>query len=143
MRKAVLISIQGTQCYEGDEPQALELMTNGFYEKQPDRCRILYEETEMTGMDGVKTVFEIFPDHVELNRAGAVESQMVFRPGERMESLYDLGFGALLIAVTATRVCAYFDENGGSLDLAYDIEVEHAARGINTYHIEVTPLADA
>ena len=91
MRKAVLISIQGTQCYEGDEPQALELMTNGFYEKQPDRCRILYEETEMTGMDGVKTVFEIFPDHVELNRAGAVESQMVFRPGERMESLYDLG----------------------------------------------------
>ena len=45
MRKAVLISIQGTQCYEGDEPQALELMTNGFYEKQPDRCQILYEET--------------------------------------------------------------------------------------------------
>ncbi len=129
MRKAVLISIQGTQCYEGDEPQALELMTNGFYEKQPDRCQILYEETEMTGMEGVKTVFEIFPDHVELNRAGAVESQMVFRLGERMESLYDLGFGALLIAVTATRV--------------YDIEVEHAARGINTYHIEVTPLADA
>ena len=75
MRKAVLISIQGTQCYEGDEPQALELMTNGFYEKQPDRCQILYEETEMTGMEGVKTVFEIFPDHVELNRAGAVESQ--------------------------------------------------------------------
>lgn len=112
MRKAVLISIQGTQCYEGDEPQALELMTNGFYEKQPDRCQILYEETEMTGMEGVKTVFEIFPDHVELNRAGAVESQMVFRLGERMESLYDLGFGALLIAVTATRVCASFDENG-------------------------------
>lgn len=60
MRKAVLISIQGTQCYEGDEPQALELMTNGFYEKQPDRCQILYEETEMTGMEGVKRYLKSF-----------------------------------------------------------------------------------
>ena len=139
MKKTALIAIQGMQCYEGDEPQVLELMTNGLYEKLDDRCRIFYEETEMTGMEGVRTTFEVFPDRVELNREGAVQSQMVFRPGERMESLYDLGFGALLIAVTATRVCASLDENGGALDLAYDIEVEHTARSVNTYHIEVTP----
>ena len=74
MKKTALIAIQGMQCYEGDEPQVLELMTNGLYEKLDDRCRIFYEETEMTGMEGVRTTFEVFPDRVELNREGGRSS---------------------------------------------------------------------
>lgn len=138
MEKEVLITIKGTQAYENEEPQLLELVTSGTYQFGDGHCRISYEETEMTGMDGVRTVFEIFPDRVELNREGNVQSKMIFQPGERMEALYDLGFGALLLSVCATKVSADFDENGGMMDLAYDIEVEHAARGVNTYHIEVS-----
>lgn len=137
MKKEVLISILGVQSYENDEPQKLELVTNGVLEIEENRTRLLYEETEMTGMDGVHTAFEIYPDQVVLDRTGTVESRMVFREGERKESLYDMGFGALLLTVTATKVKSAIDENGGTMDLAYNIEVEHSARGINTYHIEV------
>ncbi|MDD3165336.1 MAG: DUF1934 domain-containing protein [Oscillospiraceae bacterium] len=134
-----LISIKGTQTYEDQEPEHMELVTEGTYDFQKNRIRIGYEETEMTGMEGVTTTFEIRPDSVTLQRSGAVISKMVFRNGERMDSLYDMGFGALLMTVCGKKIAAELGKEGGKLELEYDIEVEHAAKGTNRYLIEVHP----
>lgn len=137
MEKEVLISVKGTQNLKGEEPQVIELMTTGTLSSSRDGYSVSYEESEMTGMEGVTTTFQVEAGKIALRREGAVHSEMIFQEGKKNESLYDVGFGALLLGVTARQVRSNLSEGGGVFHFAYDIEVEHVPMGYNTYHVEV------
>ena len=64
---------------------------------------------------------------------------MVFQEGVRHESLYQMDFGALLIAVCASRIFAQIGDEGGMVDLVYNIDIEHNTAGTVDYHLEITP----
>ena len=115
----------------------IELMTEGTMELKDGGWEISYEETELTGMAGVTTTFRVEPGTVTLRRTGKLRSEMVFQQGVRHESLYQLDFGALLMAVTAKQV--YFDivPDGGVIDIVYSIEIENSAAGLVDYHLDI------
>lgn len=143
MDKKVLISIRGTQKAEGEEPQVIELTTDGrLFEEEGAFC-VSYLETEMTGVNGVVTTFHAYPDQIVLTREGPLSSKMVFAEGRKNESLYDMGFGALLVGVQARKVASSLNENGGKLFVDYAVEVEHAPMGTNTYEIDVRSIANS
>ena len=143
MAKPVLISIAGTQRFDGETPETIELVTRGMYSFEPGLISFSYTETEMTGLEGVVTTFRIEDEtKVTLSRVGKVNSTMVFVPGVRDESLYDCGFGTLLLGVCPTQLTVLFNERGGILDLEYAIDIEHTACGVNSYHIEIRPAKD-
>ena len=48
----VLLSICSEQLFEGQEPDHIELITEGTLELLPDGLRFFYQETELTGMGG-------------------------------------------------------------------------------------------
>ena len=48
----VMISVRGEQYYDGVDPDATELMTEGTLERTEEGLRISYQETELTGMEG-------------------------------------------------------------------------------------------
>ena len=137
MKQAVVLRIRGQQSYDGQEPEVIELMTEGTMEFLDGGWDISYEETELTGMAGVTTTFRVEPGKVTLRRTGKLRSEMVFQQGVRHESLYQLDFGALLMTVTAKLV--YFDivSDGGVIDLMYDIEIENSAAGQVDYHLDI------
>ena len=137
MKQQVLLNICGRQSYEGQEPDVIELMTEGTMELKDGAWEISYEETELTGMAGVTTTFRVEPGTVTLRRTGKLRSEMVFQQGVRHESLYQLDFGALLMAVTAKQV--YFDivPDGGVIDIVYSIEIENNAAGLVDYHLDI------
>lgn len=140
MVKPVLITIAGTQQFQGEKPETIELVTQGSYSYEPDQITISYAETQLTGMEGVVTSFTIENDqHVTLRRTGTLNSKMEFVLGQTDDSLYDLGFGSLLIRVCATRIGVLLNENGGIFDLEYAIEIEGTACGTNSYHIQIRP----
>ena len=142
MAQSVLISIAGTQRFLGEEPETIELVTNGSYSYEPGLITISYVETEMTGLEGVVTTFTIEDERkVTLRRVGKVNSRMVFVLGQRDESLYDCGFGTLLIAVCARQMTVLLNERGGVFDLEYSIDIDSSACGTNSYHIEIRPAA--
>ena len=62
---------------------------------------------------------------------------MVFEQGVRHESLYQLEFGALLMAVTAKQVFFDIVSDGGVIDLCYSIEIENTAAGLVDYHLDI------
>ena len=72
-----------------------------------------------------------------MSRTGAVNSQMVFVPGTVDQSLYDMGFGALLMEVRAHRIVVDMNENGGHFDIDYTVHLEQTHAGRMRYHIEV------
>ena len=137
MKQPVVLSIRGRQCYDGQEPDVIELVTDGTMAFTDGGWDISYEETELTGMAGVTTTFRVEPGKVTLRRTGKLRSEMVFQEGVRLESLYQLDFGALLMTITAKQV--YFDivPDGGVIDIVYSIEIENSAAGTVDYHLDI------
>ena len=104
----------------------------------PGFIRFSYVESEMTGMEGVVTSFTVEDEQkLTLRRVGKVNSEMVFVPGQRHESLYDAGMAALLVGVELQELTVLLNEHGGILDFSYAIDVERSACGTNRYHIEI------
>ena len=137
MKQNVVLAIRGRQNYEDQEPDVIELTTDGTMEFRDGGWDISYEETALTGMEGVTTVFRVEPDKVILTRTGKLRSQMIFQKDVIHESLYQMDFGTLMIAVCAQFL--YFDitPEGGMIDLVYRIEIENSACGTVDYHLDI------
>lgn len=140
-RIPVMLHIRGTQNYQDQEPEIIELTTEGTLERQKEVWVLSYEESDLTGLAGVTTAFRVGPRGVVLKRTGAIENQMIFMEGRKHESLYRLDFGALMLTVKATKVESSLSEQGGSVDIHYNIEIEDTAAGDVEYHIEVNPIS--
>lgn len=137
MKRPVMLSIRGRQSYEGQEPDSIELVTEGTMEFRDGGWDIAYEESELTGLEGVTTVFRVEPGKVTLTRSGQLHSSMVFQQGLVHESLYQMEFGVLMLSVCAKQV--YFDivPDGGVIDLVYSIDIENSAAGEIDYHLDI------
>ena len=139
MKQSVVLSILGRQSYLGQEPDEIELVTEGVLENQGGTWLLSYEESDLTGMSGVTTTFIVEPDKVSLKRTGRLNSQMVFQEGVVHESLYEVEFGALMISVCASRVMADICCDGGMIDLVDAIELEQSAVGTIDYDLDIRP----
>ena len=136
----VQLRIEGRQYYDGQEPDVIELVTEGTLEHEKNVWVITYEESDLTGLAGVTTAFRVGPRGVALKRTGRLQSQMIFREGIRHESLYQMEFGALMIAVQAQKIQTDLTEAGGTVDITYTIEIENAASGTVEYHLDVKAI---
>lgn len=132
----VLISIRGMQRDEDGEDQTMELTTTGSLWREGETVCLSYVETEMTGMNGVKTTFRVEGNKVVMLREGELQSTMTFVEGDRNESLYDLGFAAFLLRVSAKRVRVRIGDGEGRLELRYSVEMEHRLVANHNYEIE-------
>ena len=137
MKQTVVLSIRGRQTYAEQEPEVIELVTEGTMAFRDGGWDITYEESELTGLAGVTTTFRVEPGKVILTRTGALNSQMVFQEGVAHDSLYQMAFGALMLTVKATFV--YFDivPDGGVIDLSYNIDIENTEAGVIDYHLDI------
>ena len=137
MKRAVMLSIRGMQRYPDQDPEVIELVTEGTLEKTQDGWTLKYEESDLTGLAGVTTTFQVQPSVVTLTRTGPLTSRMEFREGIPHESLYQMEFGALMLTVCANKVRYDITENGGTIDLLYSIEIENTAAGHIEYHLDI------
>lgn len=141
MNHRVLLTVLGRQTYDEADSQTIQLTTEGTMAFRDGGWDIRYEETELTGMEGVTTTFRVEAGQVTLTRSGALRSQMVFKLGTSHESLYDMGFGALFMNIHTQHLFYDITPDGGVLDLIYTIEIEHSAAGIVEYHLVMEPLS--
>ncbi len=140
MKKNVNLTISSTQHYPGQEPETLELVTEGTLEHRNGCWEICYEETELTGLAGVTTCFRLEPGQVTLERTGKLRSTMVFREGIPHESLYQMEFGVLMLTVCAKELSARICETGGTVDMVYSIAIENSEAGIVEYHLDIQAI---
>ena len=140
MKRKVLLSITGKQYYAEQEPEIIELVTEGTMELRDGGWDISYQESDLTGLQGVTTTFRVEPNKVILTRTGPLRSTMEFCVGQSHDSLYELEFGALMITVTTKSL--FFDvlPEGGCIDVVYDIEIEKSESGQVEYHLDIRAL---
>lgn len=137
MKQDVTLSIEGRQSYQGQEPEIIELLTDGTMEFRNGGWDISYEESELTGLAGVTTTFRVEPGKVTLTRKGPLNSTMVFQENVVHESLYQMPFGALMLSVKATSVFFDIVPDGGVIDLSYNINIENSEAGVIDYHLDI------
>ena len=137
MKRSVTLMIRGRQQYPEQEPEIIELTTEGTMELRNGGWDITYEESALTGLEGVTTTFRVEPDKVILTRTGALKSRMIFQKGIAHDSLYQMPFGALMLTVTATSLFYDIVSDGGVIDLSYDISIENSEAGVIDYHLDI------
>ena len=137
MKTEVVLAIRGRQAYDGMEPDVIELVTDGTLEFRDGGWDISYEESELTGLAGVTTTFRVEPDKVILNRTGRLRSQMIFELNVRHDSLYQMEFGTMLMTVCAQSIFFDITPEGGMIDLAYTLDIEHTQAGMVDYHLDI------
>ena len=137
MKRDVVLSIRGSQKYQDQEPEVIELVTEGTMEFTDGGWDIRYEESALTGLEGVVTTFRVEPGKVILKRTGKLNSLMVFQQGVPHDSLYQMEFGALMITVEAKFLWFDIVSDGGTIDLTYSISIENTEAGIIDYHLDI------
>ena len=133
----VLLTIRSEQRFEDMEPDSIELLTEGPLELTGEGMILSYQESELTGLNGTTTAFEVRGPRVILTRTGSVNSQMVFEEGKQHTSLYETPFGELAIDIQTSRLRHSLTERGGLMDLQYSISVDHSVTGRNAFKIRV------
>ena len=132
-----MLSIRGEQYFDGIDPDAQELMTEGTMTLTEEGMTLSYEETSLTGMEGTTTTFEVCGPRVILTRSGTVNSQMVFEEGRQHTSLYETPFGELSVDIQTSVLKHNLTERGGLMEIKYSIAVEHTVTGRNCFKIRV------
>ena len=127
MEKNVIISIKGVQRLEDADPDTMELVTEGRLEQDGNSYTLSYQESELTGLEGTLTTFQVEPDRVTLLRVGEFNSQMVFQEGRRHLAMYNTPYGSM----TDLTEC------GGDIEIDYAIEIDHTVAGRNVFQINV------
>ena len=139
MDKNVILSIRGQQTFDDNsDPEVIELVTEGtLTPHEGGNYTVRYQESELTGLEGTQTTIQVGGDSVTILREGQVNSQMVFEEGRRHLTMYNTPYGALSIGVNTRKMKVDLDETGGSIEIDYALEVDHAVAGENLFSIFV------
>ena len=137
MKKAVLLTIRGQQTYAEQEPEVIELVTEGKLTHEGDVYIISYQETEMTGMDGALTTIQVEREQVTMMRMGEFNTQMVFQEGRRHLSMYNTPYGTMTVGVNTHHLLVELDDKGGDLEIDYTVEVDNTMAGRNLFRINI------
>lgn len=138
--RKVLLTVRSTQQFQNEAPEVTKLVTEGELTRHGNSLCLSYDETELTGLQGTKTSFILEQGKIVLLRTGAVESKMTFVVGQEDCSLYDMGYGALMITVRTEAIYSDLSINGGTLSVFYGIVIEEEAAGTIHYEIQAKPI---
>jgi uncharacterized beta-barrel protein YwiB (DUF1934 family) len=139
MKKA-MISIKGTPVPTERDDESFELMTDGEYALDGNTSRFSYIESELTGVEGMLTTFNIEPDRVTLSRDGGLAGDMIFSENQKHHFLYDTPFGSVMMGIDTHSIKHNMRDDGGQLEIRYDIEVDNVYVSRNLFEINVRTL---
>lgn len=131
-----LLHIIGTQIVD-DEEDVIELTTNGTLEQTEDGWRIVYSETEATGMEGTVTQLDITDNKLNLMRTGPAPSMLVLEKNRRHHCNYPTPYGIIDLGTYASELDCRLTPTGGELIFSYTLGFNGGISSAHTVHITV------
>ena len=135
----VLVTVKGTQNVNGEDFE-VELTCEGYYKYEPDCSVLYYTETEDTGFENTDTTLEIKNDVLTMSRSGGSSTYLYLKNGERYTSMYTTPFGNFSIGVKTKKLNIDINENGGTVEAAYSMDVPPSSLSENTISVTIKPL---
>ena len=135
--KRATISIKGSPVFADGDEDSFELMTDGEYSRENGISTFSYVESELTGLDGLLTTFNVEPERVVLRRGGGINGDMIFSEKQKHHFLYETPFGSITMGIDTHSITKDMCDDGGSLEIRYDIEVDNVSVSQNLFEINV------
>ncbi|MGI6325942.1 MAG: DUF1934 domain-containing protein [Saccharofermentanales bacterium] len=124
MEPNVLLTIEGQQWSQNDQPQAVRLTTEGRLFREELAWYIVYHESQATGMEGTLTTMRVADDGtVSLIRTGSHDMRLTFKAGDRHITRMETPYGDLDVEIYTSLVQSTITEAGGSIHLGYTIDL--------------------
>jgi len=108
---------------DAEPEEAVEFVTEGTLQRSAEGVLLEYDESALTGVEGVKTRLMIEGETVTIERSGALDTQMVFTPGSVFQSSLSSPAGRTDMSIFATRVESRLQEKSGTLSLEYEMSM--------------------
>ncbi len=135
--KSVLVAVKSIQRDSDGEDTVIELVSSGRYYEKNNIKYIVYDESEVTGMDGVKTTIKVYPQSIVLLRTGKVSMRHQYVLGQIHEAVYETPMGSLHMTVNTHELDIDITDGIGHVHLGYDISVGGEWQFYNQLHIEL------
>lgn len=138
MKENFLISIRGRQQVDGESGE-IELTTLGSYMKRGGSRYIVYQdyasEEDRTPRTSILKVEGA--SRLTLMRKGGDNTRLILENGKRHLCQYDTGFGSMTVGVFTSRLDSKLNDEGGSLNISYTLDIDSALSSLNELFITV------
>lgn len=135
--KQVYVEINGNVTTDGDTDR-MSYSTEGQLYKRSGKLYINYPEGELLGREKCSTTLKVAPDGVvTMLRSGETHTRMVFEEGQCHMSCYETPFGNLTVSVATNEIKVDMGENGGRLDIDYNLTINSTTHSRNRLSIRV------
>ena len=105
---------------------------------------IVYYESEVSGMQGCKTVLKIMDETITMTRFGDTTSKITFDKKRPMSSIYHTAYGDFNMEVKTKKLEHNIStsELSGFINLEYNMMLEHVSSSFNKLNIEIQKVSD-
>ena len=136
----VLLTIRGSQSdTSGDDERVIELMVEGRIYRDEPHVYLTYEESDLSGVEGVQTMLDVEGERVTLYRTGEIRTSMVFEEGRRYQSVYETPLGRMQMGIFPNSVYSSVDGEEGEVALHYQLDFGGRFIGNNTLSVTYRP----
>lgn len=122
MEKSAIISVRSFSDLNKDE--VIEVVMPGKFHLGESEFKAVYEESEISGMDGTTTTLVIKDEALILEREGSTTTRMEFKKGEEVVSLYNTPYGMMNINIYTKELDIDMDDDGGVVYTKYILGLE-------------------
>ncbi len=133
----VLVSIQSCARRDDDSEEPISLLTSGTLRVDDETAIVTYQENLDESIPPQTVVITAKDDMVTMHREGDYATQMVFHRGQRYEGLYQTPFGTMDMAIFCTRLHYDLSEDGGTITLVYQMDLNGQFAGMHQMHMQV------
>lgn len=135
----IIIEIKSTIDQLDDDIQKIEMTTEGELYEKNGHIFLVYQESELSGMEGSKTMLKITGDTVTMNRFGGTSSKMIFDIDHPSKSVYHTPYGDFDMVVTTEYIDKDVDveKASGHIRIKYNMLLENVSNSINQLEINI------
>ncbi len=140
MKQQVQVKIIGTQKDSQGEENVIELVTEGTFVKKNGKYYVIYEESELSGMEGSTTTLKIDgEDRVNIRRFGSAKADMIFEKGKTHSTGYETPYGLMEMNITTHRISVSVKEEIPEIfvKIQYRIKVMGSEDTMNILEISI------
>jgi uncharacterized beta-barrel protein YwiB (DUF1934 family) len=136
--KQIMLKIKGTIKRSGEEPEVVELTTEGKYYHKGDSDYLVYDESEISGMKGSTTTLKLKDHKITLTRFGGARMRMEFEKGKRFSSDYVTPNGTFKLEILTGELYYVLNENiKGNILVRYQMSLKGLGQSNNELNIEI------
>ncbi len=139
--KEMLLKITGTQKRPGNPEEVIEFMTMSRIYQKGESVYVVYEETELSGMEGNTTTIRLTGNCAKMMRFGSDKEQtasLCFEKGKKSEGFFRTPMGRIGMEVeTKDMESDLSAEDGGHVRITYGMDLLGVFEAENRLDIEV------